>query len=199
MGRSDAENGTPRTRQSPDNTKTDTFRPWTSTLSSTQGTSPTTGQFSTLPKTLIFRLILTLCVFHSQRSSLMARAALPQGGERINSEPLAITRLFSRRSTCQLSATTSARPPSGPPGLARGSSLTTLSSALVELMARTLAREMEAALWSARASSTQHLTSRLVSLLGVSDVVRTTLLVSTPLCPRVSAGSTTPCPASLAR
>merc|ERR1711992_494082 len=75
---------------------------------------------------------------------------------------------------------------------ARGSSLTTLSSALAELMARTLAREMEAALWSARASSTQRLTSRLASLLGVSVVVRTTHLVSTPLCPRVSAGSTTP-------
>merc|ERR1712083_226350 len=89
------------------------------------------------------------------------------------------------------------RPPSGPPGLARGSSLTTPSSALVELMARTLAREMEAALWSARASPTQLLTSRLASLLGVSDVVRTTLLASTPLCPRVPAGSTTPCPASL--
>merc|ERR1712083_248480 len=85
---------------------------------------------STLPKTSTFRLILTLCVFQSQRSSLMARAASPQGGERISSELLAITRLFSRRSTCQLLATTSARPPSGPPGLARGSSLTTLSSAL---------------------------------------------------------------------
>merc|ERR1711974_285397 len=197
MGRSDVENGTPRTRQSPGNTKTDTFRPWTSTLSSTQGTSPTTGQFSTLPKTLTFRLTLTLCVFPSQRSCSTSRHASPQGGERISLELLAITRLFSRRSTCQLSATTSARPPSGPPGLARGSSLTTLSSALAELMARTLARGMEAAPWSARASSTQLLTSRLASLLGVSDVVRTTLLVSTPLCPRVSAGSTTPCPASL--
>merc|ERR1711974_342165 len=192
MGRSDVENGTPRTRQSPDNTRTDMFRPWTSTLSSTQGTSPMTGQFSTHPKTLTFRLTLTLCVFQSQRSSLMARAASPQDGERISSELLAITRLFSRRSTCQLSAMTSVRPPSGPPGLARGSSLTTLSSALAELMARTLAREMEAALWSARARTTQHLTSRLASLLGVSDVVRTTLLVSTPLCPRVFAGSTTP-------
>merc|ERR1711974_433763 len=192
MGRSDVENGTPRTRQSPDPTRTDTWGPWTSTLSSTQGTSQTTGQFSTLPKTLTFKLILTLCVFQSQRSSLMARAASPQDGEKTNSEPLAITKLFLRRSTCQLLATTSARPPSGPPGLARGSSLTTLSSALAELMARILAREMEAALWSARASSTQHLTSRLASLLGVSDVVRTTLLGSTPLCPRVCAGSTTP-------
>merc|ERR1712079_760162 len=199
MGRSDAENGTPRTRQSPDPTRTDTFRPWTSTLNSTQGTSPTTGQFSTLPKTSTFRLTLTLCVFQSQRNSLMARAASPQGGERISSELLAITRLFSRRSTCQLLATTSARPPSGPPGLARGSSLTTLSSALAALMARTLAREMEAAPWSVRASSTQPLTSRLASLLGVSDVARTTHLVSTPQCPRVFAGSTTPCPASLAR
>merc|ERR1711881_309691 len=186
------ENGTPRTRQSPGPTRTDTFRPRKSTLSSTQGTSLTTGQFSTLPKTLTWGLILTLCVFHSQRSSLMARAASPQGGGRISSELLAITRLFSRRSTCQLSAMTSVRPPSGPPDLERGSSLTTLSSALEELMARTLAREMEAAPWSARASSTQLLTSRLASLLGVSDVVRTTLLVSTPLCPRVSAGLTTP-------
>merc|ERR1711974_262105 len=199
MGRSDVEDGTPRTRQSPGPTRTDTFRPWTSTLSSTQGTSPTTGQFSTLPKTLTFRPTLIQSAFPSQRNCLTSRHASPQGGERINSEPLAITRLFSRRSTCQLSATTSARPPSGPPGLARGSSLTTLSSALAELMARTLAREMEAALWSARASSTQLLTSRLASLLGVSDAVRTTHLVSTPRCPRVSAGSTTPCPASLVR
>merc|ERR1712203_57090 len=185
-------NGTPRTRQSPGNTRTDTFRPWTSTLNSTQGTSPTTGQFSTHPKTLTFRLTLTLCAFHSQRSCLTSRHASPQDGERISSEQLAITRLFLRRSTCQLLATTSARPPSGPPGSARGSSLTTLSSALEELMARALAREMESALWSARASPTQLLTSRLASLLGVSDVVRTTLLVSTPLCPRVSAGSITP-------
>merc|ERR1712083_674634 len=194
---SDAENGTPRTRQSPGNTRTDMFRPWTSTLSSTQGTSPTTGQFSTLPKTLTFRPTLIQSAFPSQRSCSTSRHASPQDGERISSEPLAITRLFSRRSTCQLLATTSARPPSGPPGLARGSSLTTPSSALEGLMARTLAREMEAALWSARASSTQLLTSRLASLLGVSDVVRTTLLASTPLCPRVPAGSTTPCPASL--
>merc|ERR1712083_931550 len=196
---SDVENGTPRTRQSLDPTRTDTFRPWTSTLSSTQGTSPTTGQFSTLPKTLTFRPTLIQSAFPSQRSCSTSRHASPQDGERISSEPLAITRLFSRRSTCQLLATTSVRPPSGPPGLARGSSLTTPSSALVELMARTLAREMEAALWSARASPTQLLTSRLASLLGVSDVVRTTLLASTPLCPRVSAGLTTPCPASSAR
>merc|ERR1711990_393637 len=168
-----------------------------STLSSTQGTLPTTGQFSTLPKTLTFRLILTQSAFPSQRNCSTSRHASPQGGERISSELLAITKLFLRRSTCQLSAMTSARPPSGPPGSARGSSLTTLSSALEELMARTLAREMEAALWFARASSTQHFSSRLASLLGVSVVVRTTPLVSTPLCPRVSAGSTTPCPASL--
>merc|ERR1712083_566587 len=148
------ENGTPRTRQSPGNTRTDTFRPWTSTLSSTQGTSPTTGQFSTLPKTLTFRPTLIQSAFPSQRNCLTSRHASPQDGERISSELLAITRLFSRRLTCQLLATTSARHPSGPPDLARGSSLTTLSSALAELMARTLAREMEAALWSARASST---------------------------------------------
>merc|ERR1712203_717493 len=154
----------------------DTFRPWTSTLSSTQGTSPTTGQFSTLPKTSTFRPTLIQSAFPSQRNCSISRHASPQDGERISLELLAITKLFSRRSTCQLLATTSARPPSGPPGLERGSSLTTLSSALVELMARTLAREMEAALWSARASSTQLLTSKLASLLGVSDAVRTTLL-----------------------
>merc|ERR1711974_274375 len=193
MGRSDAENGTPKTKQSPDPTRTDTFRPWTSTLSSTQGTSPTTGQFSTLPKTLTFRPTLIQSAFPSQRNCLTSRHASPQDGERISSEQLVITKLFSRRSTCQLLATTSVRPPSGPQGLARGSSLTTLSSALAALMARTLAREMEAAPWSARASPTQLLTSRLASLLGVLVVVRTTLLVSTPLCPRVFAGSTTPC------
>merc|ERR1719400_879449 len=117
------------------------FRPWTSTLSSTQGTSPMTGQFSTLPKTLTFRPTLIQSAFPSQKNCSTSRHASPQDGERISSEPLAIIRLFSRRSTCQLSATTSVRPPSGPPGLAKGSSLTTLSSALVELMARTLAGE----------------------------------------------------------
>merc|ERR1711872_571813 len=122
----------------------------------------------------------------------MDRAALQLGGERMNLELQEITRLFSRRSTCQLSAMTSARPPSEPPGLARDSSSTTPSYAPVELMARTLAREMEAVLWSARASLTQLLMSRLVSWLGVSDVARTTRLVSMPLWPRVSAGSTTP-------
>merc|ERR1712157_700252 len=54
------------------------------------------------------------------------------------------------------------------------------------------AREMVEAPWSARASLTQLLTSRLVSLPGVSVVARTTHLVSMPLCPRVSAGLTTP-------
>merc|ERR1712010_259411 len=116
----------------------------------------------------------------------------PQGGERTSLELLAITRLCSRRSTCQLSAMTSARPPSEPPDLAKDSSLTTLSSALVELMARTLARETEAVHLSARASLTQLLMSRLASWLGVSDVARTTHRVSMPPCPRVSAGSTTP-------
>merc|ERR1712223_572463 len=81
--------------------------------------------------------------------------------------------------------------------LARGSSWTIRLSALVELTARTPAREMVVAPLSARASLTQLPTSRLVSLPGVSAVARTTHLVSTPLCPRVSAGSTTPCPASL--
>merc|ERR1712107_281924 len=63
---------------------------------------------------------------------------------------------------------------------------------LVELTARTPAREMVEAPWSARASLTQLLTSRLVSLPGVLAVARTTHLVSMPLCPRVSAGLTTP-------
>merc|ERR1711890_222598 len=53
-------------------------------------------------------------------------------------------------------------------------------------------REMVAVLWSARASSTQLLMSRLESWLGVSDVARTTHRVSMPPCPRVSAGLTTP-------
>merc|ERR1712062_255772 len=52
----------------------------------------------------------------------------------------------------QLSATTSARPPSGPPDLARDSSWTILLSALAELTARTPAREMVEAPLSARAS-----------------------------------------------
>merc|ERR550517_1732650 len=73
---------------------------------------------------------------------------------------------------------TSARPLSEPPGLARDSSLTTPSSVLVELMARTLARETEAVPWSARASLTQPLTSRLASWLGVLDVAKTTHQVS---------------------
>merc|ERR1711890_143954 len=120
------------------------------------------------------------------------QTCLPQGGERTSLELLEITRLFSRRSTCQLFAMTSVRPPSEPPGLARDSSLTTPSSALVESMARTHVREMVAVLWSARASSTQLLMSRLESWLGVSDVARTTHRVSMPPCPRVSAGLTTP-------
>merc|ERR1712242_187723 len=192
MGRSVVENGTPRTRQSPGPTRTDMSRPWTSTQSSTQGTSLMIGQFFTSPKTLISRLILTLSVFLNQKSFSTDKAALPQGGERTSLELLETTRLFSRRSTCQLLAMTSARPPSEPPGLARDSSLTTPSSVLVELMARTLAREMEAVPWSARASSTQLLTSRLASWLGVLDVAKTTHQVSMPLCPRVSAGLTMP-------
>merc|ERR550534_3622545 len=143
-------------------------------------------------KTLICRLTLTLSAFPNQRNSLISRHALPQAGEKTSLELQEITRLFSRRSTCQLSAMTSARPPSEPPGLARDSSSTTPSSAPVELMARTLAREMEAVLWSDRASLTQLLTSRLVLWLGVSDVARTTHRVSMPPWPRVSAGSTTP-------
>merc|ERR1712203_1088894 len=132
--------------------------------------------FSTLPKTLTFKPTLTLSAFPNQRNSLISRHALPQAGEKTSLELLEITRLFSRRSTCQLSAMTSARPPSEPPGLARDSSSTTPSSVPVELMARTLAREMAAVLWSARASLTQLLMSRLVSWLGVSDVARTTHL-----------------------
>merc|ERR1712072_1645656 len=185
-------NGTPRTRPSPGPTKTDTSRPWTFTQSSTQGTSPMTGLFCTPPKTLTFKPTLTQSAFRNQRNSLISRHALPQGGEKTSLELLEITRLFSRRSTCQLLAMTNVRPPLGPPGLARDSSLTTPSSVLVELMARTLARETEAVPWSARASLTQLHTSRLASLPGVSDVGRTTHPVSMPLSPRVFAGSTTP-------
>merc|ERR1712198_707418 len=186
------ENGTPRTRLSPDPTRTDTSRPWTSTQSSTQETSPTTGLFCTLLKTLTFKPTLTLYAFPNLRNSLISRPALPQGGEKISLEQLEITRLFSRRSTCQLLAMTSARLPSEPPGLAKDSSLTTPSSAPVGLMERTPARETEAVPWSARASLTQLHTSRLASWPGVSDVGRTTHQVSMPLCPRVSAGLTTP-------
>merc|ERR1711970_644001 len=99
--------------------------------------------------------------FPSRKNSLISRHALPQGGEKTSLELLETTRLFSRRSTCQLLAMTSARPPLGPPDLARDSSLTTPSSVLVELMARTLARGTEAVPWSARASLTQLHTSRL--------------------------------------
>merc|ERR1712079_97241 len=130
--------------------------------------------------------------FLSQRSSSMDRHALPQDGERTSLELLETTKWFSRRSTYQLSAMTSARPPSGPPDLARGSSSTIRLSALVELTARTPARGMVEAPLSARASLTQLPTSRLVSLPGVSAVARTTHLVSMPRCPRVSAGLTTP-------
>merc|ERR1712083_233468 len=114
--------------------------------------------FSMYLKTWAFRPTLTRSAFPSQRSSLISRHALPQGGEKTSLELLETTRLFSRRSTCQLLAMTSARPLSEPPGLAKDSSLTTPSSVLVELMARTLAREMEAVPWSARASLTQLLT-----------------------------------------
>merc|ERR1712157_376866 len=125
-----------------------------------------------------FRLILTPSVFLSQKSSLISKHALPQDGVRTSLELLETTRWFSRRSTYQLSA--------------RGSSWTIRLSALAELTARTPAREMVEAPWSARASLTQLLTSRLVSLPGVLAVARTTHLVSMPLCPRVSAGLTTP-------
>merc|ERR1712242_64259 len=192
MGRSVVENGTPRTRQSPGPTRTDMSRPWTSTQSSTQGTSLMIGQFFTSLKTLISRPTLTRSVFLNQKSFSTDKAALLQGGERTSSELLEITRLFSRRSTCQLLAMTNVRPLSEPPGLAKDSSLTTPSSVLVELMARTLAREMEAVPWSARASLTQLLTFRLASWLGVLDVAKTTHRVSMHLCPRVSAGSTMP-------
>merc|ERR1712212_698912 len=161
-----------------------------STPSSTQGTSPTIGQFFMSLKTLISRPTLTLFVFLNQKSFSTDKAALPPGGERTSLELLETTRLFSRKSTCQLLAMTSVRPLSEPPGLARDSSLTTPSSVLVELMARTLAREMEAVPWSARASLTQLLTSRLALWLGVLDVAKTTHRVSMLLRPRVSAGLT---------
>merc|ERR1719167_1011228 len=135
-------------------------RPWTSTQSSTQGTLPTTGLFCTPLKTLTFKPTLTLSAFPNLRNSLISRPALPQGGEKTSSELLEITRLFSRRSTCQLLAMTSVRLPSEPPDLAKDSSLTTLSSALVVLMARIPARETEAVPWSARASLTLLLMSR---------------------------------------
>merc|ERR1712013_309749 len=144
------------------------------------------------PRNLTFRLILTPSVFLSQKSSLISKHALPQAGVRTSLELLETTRWFSRRSTFQLSAMTSVRPPSGPPDSVRDSSWTIRLSALVESTARTPAREMVEAPSSARASLTQLLTSRLVSLPGVSAVARTTHLVSMPLCPRVSAGLTTP-------
>merc|ERR1711921_26802 len=103
-----------------------------------------TGLFSTLPKTLTFKPTLTLSAFPNQRNSLISRHALPQAGEKTSLELLEITRLFSRRSTCQLLAMTSVRLPSEPPDLAKDSSLTTPSSALVGLMEKTPARETEA-------------------------------------------------------
>merc|ERR1712217_319077 len=140
----------------------------------------------------------TPSAFLSQKSSLISKHALPQDGVSTSLELLETTRWFSRRSTYQLSATTSARPPSGPPDLARDSSWTIRLSALAELTARTPAREMVEAPLSARASLTQLPTSRLVSLPGVLAVARTTHLVSMPLCPRVSAGLTTPWPVNSA-
>merc|ERR1712113_941536 len=137
---------------SPGPIRTDMSRTWISIPNSTLGTSPTIGPFSTHPRTLTFRLILTPSVFLSQRSSSMDRHALPQDGVRTSLELLETTRWFSRRSTYQLSATTSVRPPSGPPDLARGSSWTIRLSALAELTARTPAREMVEAPLSASVS-----------------------------------------------
>merc|ERR1712227_869000 len=134
--------GTHRTRPSPGPIRTDMSRTWISILNSTLGTLPTIGPFSTHPRILTFRLILTPSAFLSQKSSLISKHALPQDGVRTSLELLETTRWFSRRSTYQLSATTSARPPSGPPDSARGSSWTIRLSALVELTARTPAREM---------------------------------------------------------
>merc|ERR1712113_277662 len=167
-------------RLSPGPIRTDMSRTWISILNSTLGISLTIGPFFTHPRTLTFRLILTPYVFLSQKNSLISKHALPQDGVRTSLEQLETTRWFSRRSTYQLSATTSARPPSGPPDLARGSSSTIRLSALAELTARTPAREMVEAPLSARASLTQLPTSRLVSLPGVSAVARTTHLVSMP-------------------
>merc|ERR1712013_973131 len=133
MGRSGVENGTHRTRPSPGPIRTDMSRTWISILNSTLGTLPTIGPFSTHPRTLTFRLILTPSVFLSQKSSLISKHALPQDGVRTSLELLETTRWFSRRSTYQLSATTSARPPPGPPDSARDSSWTIRLSALVEL------------------------------------------------------------------
>merc|ERR1712012_1398860 len=59
MGRSGAESGTHRTRPSPGPIRTDMSRTWISILNSTLGTLPTIGPFSTHPRTLTFRLILT--------------------------------------------------------------------------------------------------------------------------------------------
>merc|ERR1712117_215802 len=78
-----------------------------------------TGLFCTPLKTLTFKPTLTQSVFRNQRNSLISRHALPQGGEKTSLELLEITRLFSRRSTCQLLAMTNVRPLLGPPGLHR--------------------------------------------------------------------------------
>merc|ERR1712013_787427 len=122
MGRSGVENGTHRTRLSPGPIRTDISRTWISILNSTLGTLPTIGPFSTHPRNLTFRLILTPSVFLSQKSSLISKHALPQAGVRTSLELLETTRWFSRRSTFQLSAMTSVRPPSGPPDSVRDSS-----------------------------------------------------------------------------
>merc|ERR1712107_192140 len=56
------ESGTHRTRPSPGPIRTDMSRTWISILNSTLGTSPTIGPFSTHPRILTFRLILTICL-----------------------------------------------------------------------------------------------------------------------------------------
>merc|ERR1712013_734951 len=72
MGRSDVENGTHRTRPSPGPIRTDMSRTWISILNSTLGTLPTIGPFSTHPRTLTFRLILTPSVFLSRLNQEVA-------------------------------------------------------------------------------------------------------------------------------
>merc|ERR1712223_678645 len=111
MGRSGVENGTHRTRPSPGPIRTDMSRTWISILNSTLGTLPTIGPFFTHPRTLTFRPILTPSAFLSQKSSLISKHALPQGGVRTSLELLETTRWFSRRSTYQLSVELTARTP----------------------------------------------------------------------------------------
>merc|ERR1712012_453503 len=94
MGRSGVESGTHRTRPSPGPIRTDMSRTWISILNSTLGTLPTIGPFSTHPRTLTFRLILTPSVFLSQKSSLISKHALPQAGVRTSLELLETTRRF---------------------------------------------------------------------------------------------------------